>query len=248
MHFVPRTPADPPQILFVTATDTGAGKTIASCLLVHYFRLRGLKTMAIKPFCSGSTQDLDDLIAANGLHQYHQDINLHFYPQPLSPYAACLTSGTPFPNISSTTHFILSAAQSTDLLIVEGAGGLLTPISPSFLLAHIIPPTHASVLLVIPNKIGCLNHALLSYNHLITLTSPNSIRLCLSHLPDSDPSAHSNPILLNSLLPISPILHIPNLTPSHPHSPHIEKNFKKTLAEYSAFDKVFFPRNSGGHG
>lgn len=248
MHFVPRTPSSPPQILFVTATDTGAGKTVASCLLVHYFRLRGLKTMAIKPFCSGSTQDLDDLIAANDLHQSHQDINLHFYPQPLSPYAACLTSGTPFPLLSSTSNFILSAAQSTDLLIVEGAGGLLTPISPNFLLAHIIPPTNASVLLVIPNKLGCLNHSLLSHHYLTSLTPSNNICLCTSHLPDSDISSHSNPHILLSLLPHSPHISIPSLIPSHPNFPHSENFFKKSLAEYSEFDKVFFPRNSGGHG
>ena len=233
------------NILFVTGTDTDVGKSVVSVRLIQYLHFHGIDAMAIKPFCSGATSDLDLLIAANARNQSHKDINLHFYHQPLSPMAACLVSNSPFPEPERVDEFIQSASELTDWLVIEGAGGLFAPLAPDYFIASLIKAHARQVILVAPDRLGCLNHSILSLQWLKNHLPDNRISLILNRISPSDLSSESNLHVINTLFPAQKAHFFPEIEGFSLSSIKSEKKLKKPLAGFSAFDKVLVPSPNG---
>lgn len=155
--------------LYVTGTDTGIGKTLASCALLHALRGHGLRAAGMKPVASGCERidgewknaDALALIEAGGMHADYADVNPLALEHPLAPELAARDAG-----IEVALRPILDAharlARQADALVVEGVGGWAAPLSASLMQADLVRALRLPVLLVVGLRLGCLNHALLS--------------------------------------------------------------------------------------
>ena len=155
--------------LYVTGTDTGIGKTLASCALLHALRGHGLRAAGMKPVASGCERldaewrnaDALALQAAGEPGVAYADINPFALEHPLAPELAARDAG-----IEVTLPPILDAharlAARVDTLVVEGVGGWAAPLSASLMQADLVRALRLPVLLVVGLRLGCLNHALLS--------------------------------------------------------------------------------------
>ena len=155
--------------LYVTGTDTGIGKTLASCALLHALRGHGLRGAGMKPVASGCTRidgewrnaDALALQAAGEPGIAYADINPFALEHPLAPELAARDAGVEvslLPILAS--HARLS--DHADAVVIEGVGGWAAPLSESLMQADLVRMLRLPVLLVVGLRLGCLNHALLS--------------------------------------------------------------------------------------
>lgn len=158
-----------PLGLFVTGTDTGVGKTRVAVALCHAYAARGLRVAAMKPIASGCTatpQGLrnEDALALHGamtVRAGYDDVNPYAFEPPIAPHIAAAEAGV------AIDFGVLDAAQrrlraQSDVIVVEGAGGLLAPIGPARSFADLAAAWDLEIVLVIGLRLGCLNHALLT--------------------------------------------------------------------------------------
>jgi dethiobiotin synthetase len=154
---------------YVTGTDTGVGKTVASASLLHALRARGLRAVGMKPLASGCTQMADgwrndDALAlqhASDPRPDYDDINPYALPLPLAPEFAARAAG-----IEVAIDPILAAharlAAQADVMVVEGVGGWMAPLSATLDQIDLVRALRLPVVLVVGLRLGCLNHARLS--------------------------------------------------------------------------------------
>lgn len=155
--------------LFITGTDTGVGKTLVSCALIHALIARGLKVAGMKPVASGSDATAQGLRngdalalqqAANMTADYHT-INPYCFAPAIAPHLAAQQAGIPIElNVLQQAYHKLSAA--SDVVIVEGAGGWRVPLAPAGFLSDFAEAQGMAVVLVVGLRLGCLNHAVLT--------------------------------------------------------------------------------------
>jgi dethiobiotin synthetase len=155
--------------LYVTGTDTGIGKTVASCTLLHALRGRGLRAVGMKPLASGSertpggwrNEDALALQSASNPRPAYDDLNPFALPNPLAPQLAARDAG-----VAVTLAPILAAharlRASADVVVVEGVGGWAAPLADTLMQADVARALDLPVLLVVGLRLGCLNHAFLS--------------------------------------------------------------------------------------
>jgi len=154
---------------FVTGTDTGVGKTLASCALLHalgrhHARVTGLKAVAAgaEPTAEGWANA--DTLALRAASSWTTAPALHnpvLLPDSLSPHIAAQRAG-----VEVTLAPIVSAyrqlATQADAVVVEGAGGWRVPLSETLSIADLAVALNLPVVLVVGLRLGCLNHALLT--------------------------------------------------------------------------------------
>ena len=146
--------------LFITGTDTGVGKTVASAALLH--RYRALAPLCYwKPIQTGIEED-DDTETVRQLggctkeEVFPQGIRL---PKPVSPHLAARWAGVA---IDLRELAALWPPSSNTAAIVEGAGGLLVPVNPSETMADLIGVLGLAVVVVARSGLGTINHTLLT--------------------------------------------------------------------------------------
>jgi dethiobiotin synthetase len=155
--------------LYVTGTDTGVGKTVASAALLHAWRLRGLRAIGMKPIASGCeatpegwrNDDALRLQAASDPRPAYDDVNPWALPAATAPAFAAQAVGTriaPAPILAAHARL---AAQA-DRVLVEGVGGWEAPLDDAFSQADLVRALSLPVVLVVGLRLGCLNHALLT--------------------------------------------------------------------------------------
>lgn len=155
--------------VYVTGTDTGIGKTLASTALLHALRNHGLRAVGMKPIASGCelvegqwrNADALALLAASDPRPDYADLNPYALPLPLAPELAAHDAGV----VVSLDKLLFAHAQvasQADALVVEGVGGWAAPLSASLMQADFVHLLRMPVLLVVGLRLGCLNHALLS--------------------------------------------------------------------------------------
>lgn len=155
--------------VFVTGTDTGIGKTLASCTLLHALRARGLRAVGMKPLASGCEDTADGLRnedalalqAASDPRPAYADVNPFALPQPLAPEIAAREAGVEVslqPMLDA--HARLQAG--ADVVVVEGVGGWMAPLAPGLMQSDLVRALDVPVVLVVGMRLGCLNHAYLS--------------------------------------------------------------------------------------
>jgi dethiobiotin synthetase len=149
--------------VFVTGPGTGAGKTLVSRALAAALRSRGLRVAAVKPIETGVAPDPLDahaLAAAAGEPALASDPALYRAPPPLSPFAALLEGHASAPDLPGIIHCVQSLATASDVILVEGAGGLLTPLDAHHDLADLALALGYPLLLVARDELGVLSHVL----------------------------------------------------------------------------------------
>ncbi len=153
---------------FVVGTDTGVGKTLVACALIHAMRAAGLAPVPFKPVASGSEvgsgglvhDDTRRLIAASGRPLTQDEVSPCRYEPAIAPHVAAAESARPI-KLDRLLHQAEQMARHGPLL-VEGAGGFMVPVDGQHTLADLAVLLGLPVVLVVGMRLGCLNHALLT--------------------------------------------------------------------------------------
>lgn len=146
---------------FVTGTDTGVGKTYVTALLTRSLRRAGFDTVAMKPICCGDRGDVEILRAAGGDELTPEEINPVWLEMPVAPFVAAEAENRKIEVAEIMRAFgKLRAARRS--LLVEGAGGWLVPITRDYFVADLAAEMALPILVVVQNRLGALNHALLT--------------------------------------------------------------------------------------
>lgn len=161
--------AKPPRALYVTGTDTGIGKTFASCVLLHALRRQGGRAVGMKPVASGCeltadglrNEDATALLAASDPRPAYADLNPYALPLPLAPELAAAEAGVSVALTPIEAAFARLRAQA-DTVVVEGVGGWLAPLSGTLDQADLVKALRLPVVMVVGLRLGCLNHARLT--------------------------------------------------------------------------------------
>jgi dethiobiotin synthetase len=155
---------DPPG-LFVTGTDTGVGKTLVACALARALRARGVDVGVLKPAETGvgpgGPLDALALRAAAGADDPLEDVCPEPRALPAAPAVAGEADGRPVDLERLRSAFARLRARH-ELLLVEGAGGLLVPLAGSFSMADLAAELRLPLLVVARGALGTVNHTLLT--------------------------------------------------------------------------------------
>ncbi len=154
----------------MTATDTEIGKTAVTAGLARALKNKGVNVGVMKPFACGLEQkhgfrseDVEILARAAQVKDAEELINPYFFPVPASPYAASNKLGA-----SIDVNLVLDRFEKLhalhDVVLVEGIGGILTPILREYCIADLIKDMGLDALIVTSSKIGTVNHTLLTCN------------------------------------------------------------------------------------
>ncbi len=155
--------------LYITGTDTGIGKTFASCALLHALRQRGARAVGMKPVASGCertpagwrNEDALALQAASHPTPAYDDLNPFALPAPLAPEIAAAEAGVELSLAPLLSAFGRLRADA-DTVVVEGVGGWLAPLSATLDQADLVHALQLPVVMVVGMRLGCLNHARLT--------------------------------------------------------------------------------------
>jgi dethiobiotin synthetase len=150
------------KALFVTATDTGVGKTEVTCALARAFSRRGQRVAVMKPVETGGGDDAEKLIAATGRALELSHVRPYAFPLPASPEAAAHAAGAPYVDIGNIRRAFDSLARDADLVLVEGAGGLLLPLGGGRSMADLARALALPILIVARPALGTITHTLLT--------------------------------------------------------------------------------------
>ncbi len=219
------------RIIFITGTDTGVGKTLLTASLLHHLRQTGVSALAMKPFCSGGTGDVELLEKIQGGELSAKEINPFHFPEPIAPLVGARRQRRRI-KLASVLGAIQMLSPKADCLIVEGAGGLLTPLGEDFSLAEVVAGVGGEVIVVGPNRLGVLNHTLLTVEAL-RARGMERIQVVLMGQAKPDVSARSNGDTLRELLAPMEIFPLPFLGPAATRWACVKQNtkkIKKTLA------------------
>lgn len=153
-------------VLIVSGTGTGVGKTVATAALAACATGR---VAVVKPAQTGVTHDapgdLAEVTRLSGVDDVHEFAR---YPDPLSPHHAARVSGRPELEFATAVRRITDLDALHDLVLVEGAGGLLVPYTDgdAWTMADLAAALHAPVLVVTAAGLGTLNHTALTVGRL----------------------------------------------------------------------------------
>jgi dethiobiotin synthetase len=151
---------------FVTGTDTGVGKTLISCALLHAFSTKGCSVVGMKPVAAGCdtdglNEDVKMLRAASNVLATLGQINPYSLTLPIAPHLAAQHAGIRI-NLDRILESYKELASQAEVVIVEGAGGFMVPLNDKEDSADLAFSLGLPVILVVGMRLGCLNHALLS--------------------------------------------------------------------------------------
>jgi dethiobiotin synthetase len=195
------------KIVFVTGTDTGVGKTLLTAMLLHHLRQAGRRALAMKPFCSGGRGDVELLQSLQPGELDDATVNPFYFAEPVAPVAA---RGARNVTMAQTAGSIRRVANICDILLVEGSGGLLVPLGRGYLVADLIRRLRCEIVVVARNRLGTINHTLLTMWALRAAGLKPAAVILMSGAT-SDPSVRTNRDVLERLLKKTPLLPIPYL-------------------------------------
>ena len=163
------------QAFFITGTDTGVGKTYVACKLIEQFVAQGYKVIGMKPVAAGCefvngewvNDDVLKLEAASNVRAPRAQTNPYRFNEPIAPHIAAQLAGVTIEtDVIQQAFFELT--KLADIVIVEGAGGLLVPLNDNETIADLIVKLNIPVILVAGIRLGCINHAMLTFESIKT--------------------------------------------------------------------------------
>jgi dethiobiotin synthetase len=155
--------------LFIAGTDTGVGKTRIATGLCIAFAAQGHRVAALKPVASGATPTPDGLrnsdalalLSATTVRARYADVNPYAFEPAIAPHIAAMEAGCII-DFAVLDRCYEDMSRRSDVTVVEGSGGWLTPLDAEHTFADLAVRWHLDVILVVGLRLGCLNHALLS--------------------------------------------------------------------------------------
>jgi len=186
-----------PKGFFITGTDTGVGKTVVASALLWKINELGLRTGAMKPVAAGCVQTPDGLRNDDAeLLMEHMSgsfayelVNPYVFKDPIAPHIAAAREQRII-EIKKILDCYEQIAAASDCVIVEGAGGWKVPLNGTESMADLAAALALPVIIVVSVKLGCLNHAILTYESLLKNEIPlagwvaNIVDLDVSHIPE----------------------------------------------------------------
>lgn len=147
---------------FITATDTGAGKTYVAAQIIRRLCAQGIDAVGFKPICCGSREDAEILQAASGAGAPDlNDINPVWLRTPAAPYVAAMVENRTL-DLALVRERYAALRSCRGTVVVEGIGGWLAPIERNFAVSDLAAEFGLPVVVVVRNRLGALNHAALT--------------------------------------------------------------------------------------
>jgi len=227
-----------PFSLFIAGTDTGVGKTTVACGLAAALALGGTRVGVFKPAETGCPpgpdgqrrgEDAYRLQMFSGSDAAPGDVCPYALPEPLAPALAARRAGVRIDlDVLVAAHARITAVH--DVTLVEGAGGLLVPLTDSLTFADLAVRLRAPVLVVVASRLGAINHALL------TVRAARALGLdVLGYVvnfplpPGDDVAAHTNVDMLAEWLgpPLGVVPHLGEVAPTHAERRRLAELFRQ---------------------
>lgn len=207
---------------FVTGTDTGVGKTLVTCALLHAFAARGERVVGMKPVAAGARRsadglrnnDVEQILAAGNIRAPRHLVNPYCFEPPVAPHIAARDAGVEI----DLQHIELAydeLSRLADMVVVEGAGGFFVPLNGRENTADLVQRLGLPVLLVVGIRLGCLNHALLTAQAVHTC----GLKLAgwvANHVDPQMAHAESNVAALTERFAVPPVARIGFSSPPDP--------------------------------
>jgi len=214
---------------FITGTDTGVGKTVLTALLAQFLRARGVNVAALKPLCSGGRADAHVLRAALDGALTLDEINPWYFRAAVAPALAARLGNQPVKRAAVLAH-LRALRKKSDVTLVEGAGGLLSPLGEDFDSRDLISALRATPIVVASNRLGAVNHVLLTLEALPRGAAATA-KVVLMSPPKPDSATASNAKLLGRFFPQEKIFTLPWLGKKFSRGEVLKKPpVKRTLA------------------
>jgi dethiobiotin synthetase len=195
------------RIIVITGTDTGVGKTVLTAWLAAHLRASGANVAALKPLCSGGREDarmlhraLDGVLTLNEINPWH-------FRAPLAPLLAARKERKRV-QLSEVLAHIRSIARRFDTVIIEGAGGLLSPLGENFNTRDWITTLRTEVIIVGRNQLGVANHLRLTLEALPSSCVAQA-KVVLMSPPRATPASRTNPELVREFTRPAPLVIMP---------------------------------------
>lgn len=214
------------RVLFVTGTDTGAGKTLLTASLLDYLRGTGIRALAMKPFCSGGTADVEFLSAIQDDELPRELLNPFYFKEPIAPLIAARKQRRRI-ELVEVVERIHEVESRCDCLLIEGSGGLLVPLGEGYSVLDLIEKLGCTVVVAARNRLGVINHALMTIKHIQSI-GIKDITLVLMGCNRSDISAQTNKMALAELLESAGVYALPFLGVGSSRPGAVKNNRKKT--------------------
>ena len=154
--------------IFITGTDTDVGKTYITAGLAVTLRKMGVDVGIMKPFAAGTPQkkgfkseDVEILANAAQVNDSESLLNPQFFPIPASPYTAWKNLKIK-PKVRSILLSFKKLSQIHSMMLVEGMGGIMTPILKYYFVTDLIKNMNIPTILVTRTKVGTINHTIMT--------------------------------------------------------------------------------------
>lgn len=199
---------------FIAAIGTGVGKTFVTCALAHQLQIAGRAVRALKPVISGfdvahpENSDTGQLLLAQRMEvspQNIEKISPWRFAAPLSPHLAAAYEGKLIAPAELETWCRAQMHDSSTTLI-EGAGGLMVPLAPDYLLIDWAAALGLPVVLVASNYLGAINHTLLSVEALRARAIPLQA-VVISQAPETETSLEDTAEAIAAFVPKDTRIH-----------------------------------------
>ena len=215
--------------VFVTGTDTGSGKTVLTALLLQYLRSQGVHALAMKPVCTGPRDDVHLLQSIQGSQLSDDLINPFYYKEPAAPAVAARRYKSQI-TIQKIIQSIDRVGKQCEMVIVEGAGGLLVPLNDrGHTWVELLKRLRCPVIVAAMNKLGAINHTLLTVDKLKSggISRISTALINSSDKSKKDISKRTNISIISKILNKTPVIEVPNLGPREIKKAQIVKGSKK---------------------
>lgn len=236
------------KTIFVTGTDTGVGKTVISSSISAFFSLKKHMGVGVmKPFESGLSKRDKDLLPwdaiclreASGSNDDLDVISPYTFESPVAPEVAAMLEHVNI-DISMVDKIFNKLRKSHDLLVVEGAGGVLVPILENYFFADLIQKWNAPTLIVSRLGLGTINHTLLT-NHILKERGIKVLGVILNNTDGlGDIAAQTNPSILRKYLDV-PVLgifpHVKDLLKGNVDRERIAEIFEENIDTDALLDQ-----------
>jgi dethiobiotin synthetase len=231
------------EIVFITGTNTGVGKTLLTALMLKHLRNTGCRALAMKPFATGHRADAELLAAIQDQELPIDVVNPYPYKKPIAPWVAAREEGRLI-QLKRAVERVQVVRSACEILLIEGCGGLMSPLGPGYTNLELIAGLKTAVIVVARSELGVLNHTLLT---LAALRGCDLRRVAVALMGSRrrDISAETNQAALTELAAPTPVIAVPYLGPRaatvhgvERSAPALERILKKTLALTLGSDRL----------
>ncbi|HAV62322.1 MAG TPA: dethiobiotin synthase [Verrucomicrobiales bacterium] len=195
--------------VFITGTGTGVGKTVLTVALTRHLRTQGVRVLAVKPFCSGGRDDAHQLAEAQHHEVTLDAINPWHFRAALTPLLAARLERR-IVERAEVVKWLKARQWECDVLLIEGAGGLLSPLGEGFDAGDLIQELHAEPVVVCPNELGAIHQVRATFSSLPDGSALRALAV-LRATGNHDAAGRTNADMLREFLGRDRVLEFPKL-------------------------------------